>query len=91
MKRDTWKDFCELLEQAGVKITFSQYCRSGLLARCECWRCRESRSEPVTPESNALSERQADEADAKHRLAMKEWLSRSRATGDESADGDDDD
>ena len=72
MTNDPVKELCELLK--GCNVTFSQYCRSGLLERCECWRCRESRGEPVTSESNTLAERQSREADTKQRLAVRAAL-----------------
>ena len=46
-----------------VPFTFSRWCRSGVLERCECWRCRQGRGELVTDATNKLSEQQADEVD----------------------------
>lgn len=48
-----------------VPFTFSLHCRSGVLPRCECWRCRGERGEPVTDETNRLAAEQAAQADRK--------------------------
>jgi hypothetical protein len=38
----------ELLK--GAKVTFSANCISGLVADCDCWRCRKSKGLETTPE-----------------------------------------
>ena len=42
MRIDSIGELAALLEQAGVTVTFSQWCRSGIVGRelCVCWRCR---------------------------------------------------
>lgn len=76
---DPVKLLCKILKESGCKVTFSMHCRSGLLGRCECWRCREKRGELVTAESNAMAKKQASEADAKQRERVREILSKQRA------------
>lgn len=58
----------------GVKVTFSKNCRSGLLAVCQCWRCRKSRNEPVTEESEKLAAEQAEIADVVERERRRKWF-----------------
>ena len=39
---DAIDELVAILKQAKVKVTFSQWCRSGIVGRelCVCWRCR---------------------------------------------------
>jgi hypothetical protein len=65
------KDFEELLD---VPFTFSKNCRSGLLAKCECWRCKQSRGEEVTADSESLAEIQAKQADEEFAAKNKRFF-----------------
>lgn len=69
------KDSAEL-EKAfeNVPFTFSKNCRSGLLERCECSRCRIKRNETVNEETNKLAEVKAKQADLDFEKSMREWL-----------------
>lgn len=56
----SWAEIMALF--AGVKITFSRNCSSGILPtgeRCECWRCRRERGEPLDVEIEQLAETQS--------------------------------
>jgi hypothetical protein len=70
-----------LLRDAGAVITFSINCCSGIVsllgaaARCECWRCRENRGEPVTDETEALAAEISRQAQVKLRECVKKDLS----------------
>lgn len=58
----SWDEIMALF--AGVKITFSRNCSSGILPpgeRCECWRCRRERGEPLDIEIEQIAEAQSDE------------------------------
>lgn len=57
-----------------VPFTFSINCRSGLLSRCECSRCRSKRGEPVTEETELMARSDAVAADAEYRRSMDEFL-----------------
>lgn len=66
--KEEWEEYERTLELKldeifNVPFTFSINCRSGCLERCECWRCRKERGEPVTEESEELARLQADEVD----------------------------
>lgn len=74
-KPAAWETLCRLLEEGGAKMTFSVNCCSGLIGeRCQCWRCRKDRGEPVTEETEAEAERLSKEAQEAQRLKMREWL-----------------
>lgn len=47
MAGDYWKEFCKMLEESGVKMTFSAWCISGLVPDCRCSRCLKERG--LTP------------------------------------------
>jgi hypothetical protein len=81
----------ELEKILDVPFTFSANCRSGLLARCECRRCRKTRGEPVTEETEALAKAQAKVADEEQSKKMSAFLAEWRnktETGDEHEQGD---
>jgi len=61
-----------------VPFTFSANCRSGLLERCECWRCRKSRNEEVTEETEKNAKIQASIADEDFRKRTAAILRQSR-------------
>ena len=70
---------------ANQPVTFSAHCRSGLTdylpeGKCNCWRCRKSRGEPVSNETNALAAAQAQIADVKWRERMQEWCAKMRGS-----------
>lgn len=66
MTRDqAWAILC------GEPVTFSPNCRSGLLTVCDCKRCRTSRGEPVTAETEAKAATAAAEADRKQARAER--------------------
>lgn len=58
----------------GVKITFSKNCRSGLVDRCECWRCRKGRGEEVTEETESVAEANAAVVDKLFKESMDRWI-----------------
>lgn len=62
-----------------LRVTFSKNCRTGWLARCECWRCREARHEPHDATTEALAEKQTVEADRRFRAARDKALAALRA------------
>jgi hypothetical protein len=67
-----WNKLGELLESAGLQITFSRYCCSGLIGEdCECSRCRKQRGEAVTCESQALAAKLSRCADKAFRAGFK--------------------
>ncbi len=73
-----WETLCDLLEKAGAKLTFSINCHSGIVSLlgpdrvCGCWRCRESRGEPWTEETEAEAAEQSNLAQAAmRRFALK--------------------
>ena len=68
----------ELEKALNVPFTFSKNCASGLLERCECWRCRHQRSEPVTEETEALAAKQSEEAKEAFHQRTLEFLKRCR-------------
>jgi hypothetical protein len=59
-----------------LKITFSKHCRSGLLpaGTCQCWRCRKSRGEEATEETELIAEAEAAVADASFKSQMKKYM-----------------
>ncbi len=59
-----------------VPFTFSVNCCSGLVERCECWRCRRSRGEPVTEETEAMAKRLSDDAKREIRASTMRILRR---------------
>lgn len=75
-----FKDLIEMLQKSGAKVTFSKNCASGLLGgnRCNCWRCRKTRGEPVTEETEALAANESAEAQQKQREEIREFLKRQR-------------
>ena len=79
---DPVAELCRLLKEGNAQVTFSLWCRSGLvpkyLERCECHRCRRDRGEPVTDETNALAQAQAKAADVKYRADEKKWYERQK-------------
>ena len=72
------KELKEAIDNA--PFTFSINCRSGLLKRCECWRCRQERGELVTSESRVLAKRQAAVADADFEARNADWMRRFNVT-----------
>lgn len=65
-----------------VPFTFSKNCVSGIVnhlppgSRCECWRCRKERGEPVDEASEQLAEQQRKVAKAAFNQSMREFWSR---------------
>lgn len=60
-------------------FTFSKSCRSAYeggawLDKCQCWRCRESRGEERTPESDARAATDAMMIDELQRRQCEEFL-----------------
>ena len=60
-------ELCDILDEAGVTVTFSQYCRTGLVGDlCRCWRCRKlPKPDQGTPEAEA-EKREAELIDRAH-------------------------
>jgi hypothetical protein len=52
---------CDLLDEAGARVTFSKNCRSGFVGDlCGCWRCRKvapADEDPATAREAALIDR----------------------------------
>lgn len=65
---DAIKQLAELLRDANVKVTFSRWCISGIVERCECSRCRRKRGDAVTAET----ERAAEIRSIEERLAFRD-------------------
>jgi len=57
-------------------ITFSKNCVSGLVDHCECWRCRESRGEIVTEETEAQAAQVASRERKKLDNLMRKFMKR---------------
>lgn len=71
-RRDPIAELCELLEEAGAKVTLSIWCRSGIVGReaCICWRCRGEEG-PSDDESEAeAAARRIDREDLRRRLGV---------------------
>lgn len=66
------KALVDLLEESGLRMTFSRWCISGLVGDCGCSRCRNKRGEPVTEETER-------EAEARSILETKAFYERTRA------------
>jgi hypothetical protein len=47
--------FLQKLDENNMKISFSKNCCSGLVEKCECWRCRNDRGEEVNEQTEALA------------------------------------
>lgn len=68
-----------LLEKAGVKVTFSINCCSGIVhilgpgIPCECWRCRQKRGEPHNEETEAYAKTISQLAQKKFREQQKQY------------------
>lgn len=72
-----------------VPFTFSQWCRAGLSeylpsGKCNCHRCRTSRGEEVTAETNALAKHEAGIADEKYDDWMRGFLAECRKARNEN-------
>jgi len=67
MGQDSSRELEEFLRSLNVEFSFSSNCISGLVeeGKCNCWRCRKARKEPVSDETNAQAAREAVEARAK--------------------------
>ena len=65
----------------GAKVTFSRNCCSGLVGeKCQCWRCREHRQEPVTPDTEAEAERISKAAQSAMRARICAALAKAEGT-----------
>ncbi len=53
---NTFKQLDALLKEAGLKVTFSRWCISGLVPDCACWRCLKERGIEATEETNRTAE-----------------------------------
>lgn len=71
----TTKRLAELLRDSGAKLTFSQWCHSGIAHFvapehvCGCWRCREERGEPWTSATEDAARR--DSIAARQRFSRR--------------------
>jgi len=54
-----------------VPFTFSKNCRSGLLEKCGCWRCRQSRGEEVSEKTEKQAATEAKKADVDFATRLK--------------------
>jgi hypothetical protein len=78
VKREDWEALGEILKS--VRATFSKNCCSGLVGnRCQCWRCRKSRGEEATAETEAEAERISKEAQAAMRNRIRRQFDTSQA------------
>lgn len=72
-------EFDEIIDNA--YISFSKNCCTGLLEkdeRCECWRCRKERNEPVTENSEKLAEQISKKAKERNDSKIRELFRRSK-------------
>ena len=67
----------ELVKQLeGVTVTFSQWCISGLVPDCKCWRCLKDRGEEATEETERAAEERSRIESAAFRKRMFEAFQR---------------
>lgn len=72
MSRDTIRQLAELLNSPDIQVTFSQWCISGLVSDCACWRCLKARGIEATDET----ERVAEERSKRESKAFRERVTR---------------
>jgi hypothetical protein len=74
------EELCQLLKEANVEVTFSINCRTGYFGQdgCNCWRCRKSRGEEATEETEKLAAAEAAKADAIYQAWQREWFRKNR-------------
>ena len=82
-----WQEFCKLLKDANVEVTFSINCCSGLLKRCECWRCRKERGEEVTAETETLAAQQSEVARRENSERQRQWVQEHMGKPEKKSDG----
>lgn len=71
-KENPVKRLAELLRDADVEVTFSQWCISGLVRDCACWRCLKERGIEATEETEkAAKERSKRESEAFRQRTME--------------------
>ncbi len=70
-RENTFEQLDALLKEAGLQVTFSRWCISGLVPDCACWRCLKERGIEATEETNrAAEERSKRETEAFRKRAL---------------------
>lgn len=77
----------EVLDNLNVEFSFSVNCISGFVgeSKCNCWRCRTKRKEPVNESTNELAKKEADAAKEKEKeLFVKSLEANNQVSSNES-------
>lgn len=74
------EDLLVLLAEAGVDVSLSVYCRSGIIGDlCRCWRCRGERG-PTSDETRAERDAEIVARAMRFQQGLDAWLDTSRGS-----------
>ena len=69
-----FQQLLKLCDVSNVRVTFSKNCISGIVSDCGCRRCRRSRGEEPTNETEQAAEQRSRFETARFREQQRDWI-----------------